>query len=582
MMQRSTILNTVAAAAVFLTGVPLFAQATLTGKIVSDSILPKDTYLYVSMPDVNEVKRVLKSSSLGQLVNDPAMAEFKEEVLNAFENEMQEAMIQFQEVSGLTVEEALALPSGEISMAISAAGNSAVGVVLFFDIGDNEAKVQPLLDQLTAVLGQQQRLTSADSSYGGTSITGFEIVYPGESPTPLAEELGWFLKDGRIVASNQIEVLESVIDNWDGDSGDAFVSNESYSFIMSRCKTDESLALSKFYMDPIGLFTKLVQTRSFGAQASTGAGFALGMLPSFGLTQLKAIGGVELEGTGDFEAMTRSVVYSEQPPTGLMQVFQLGQAQTAPPTWVKDNVSTYMATNWKVDEAFIAVQTLFDGFQGGGALGRILDGAADRGPGVHIKNDIIDNLTGEVQLISAPNSVEKFGSDELLIALGLRNSEAVAALVSRLSGPLNMEVRDFQGIDLYSMEVPGGQAFSLAVKDGSLLFSMGGGLMEQVLRNNDDMRPLAETDEFRSIAAYFPADAVSVTFSRPAQSYRSIYEMVRDGGAENFPGVQDIFEKIDFTKLPPFEKIAKYIKPAGAYSVKDNNGYFVEGFQLKN
>lgn len=483
----------------------------------------------------------------------------------------------------MTVDEALALPSGEISMAISAAGNSAVGIVLFFDIGENEAKIEPLMDQLTSMLTQQQRLASADSSYGGTSITGFEIVYPGQAPTPLAEEFGWFMKDGRIVASNQMELLESVIDNWDGDSSDAFVSNDSYSYIMSRCKTDETPALSKFYFDPIGLFTKLVQTQSLGQQANMGASMALGFLPTLGLSQLKAMGGVEQEGTGEFATVTRTVLYSEQPPAGLMQVFQFGQAQSAPPIWVKDNVSTYMATNWQVDDAFVAVESLVDMFQGAGALAKILDQVASTGPGIHLRQDIIDNLTGEIQLITAPNSTEQFGGDELLLALRLRNSEAVSTLVSRLSGQLSMEVRDFQGVDLYSMDIPNGQAFSLAVKDGSLLFSMGGSLMEQVLRNNDDMRPLAESDEFRSIAAHFPADAVSVTFSRPAQSYRSIYEMVRDGAAaENFPGVQDIFEKIDFTKLPPFEMIEKYIQPTGAYSVKDSNGYFMEGFQLKN
>lgn len=582
MMQRSTILNSVAAATVFMSGLPLFAQATLTGKVVSDAILPQDTYLYVSMPDIGEVKRVMKSSSMGNLWNDPSLDEFKEEVMNAFENEMQEVMTQFQEASGMTVEEALALPSGEISMAISAAGNSAVGLVLFFDVGDNEDRIQPLLEQAAGALSQQPQLLAADASYGGVAITGFEIQYPGRAPTPLAEEFGWFLKDGRMVASNQMELLESVIDNWDGDSRDSFVSNETYSFIMARCQTEQSPALSKFYFDPIGLFTKLVQTQSLGQQANMGASMALGFLPTLGLSQFKAMGAVEQEGTGEFEMMNRTVIYSEQPATGLMQVFQLGQAQTAPPTWVKDNVSTYLATNWKVDEAYTAVESLVDMFQGAGALAGILDQMANSGPGIHLKQDIIDNLTGQVQLITAPNSTEQFGGDELLLALDLRNAGAVSDLISGLSGQIGMESREFQGVDLYSMDIPNGQAFSLAVKDSSLLFSMGGSLMEQVLRNDDDMRPLAESDEFRSIASHFPADAVSVTFTRPAETYRSIYNMVRDGGAENFPGVQDIFEKIDFTKLPPFEKLEKYIKPAGAYTIKDSNGYFMEGFQLKN
>lgn len=582
MMQRSTILNSVAAATVFLSGLPLFAQATLTGKVVSDAILPQDTYMYVSMRNIDEIKRVMKSSSMGSLWNDPSLDEFKEEVMNAFENEMQEAMAQFEDAAGMTIEEAIALPSGEISMAISAAGNSAVGLVFFFDIGDNVDRIQPLLEQAAAALNQQPRLLQADASYGGVSITAFEIQYPGQSPTPLAEEFGWFVQDGRVVASNQMELLESVIDNWDGDSSDSFTSNETYSFIMSRCGADQSPALTTFYMDPVGLFTKLVQTQSLGQQANMGASMALGFLPALGLSQMKAIGVVEQEGTGDFEMMNRSVIYSEQPATGLMQVFTLGQAQTTPPEWVKDNVSTYLATNWKIDEAYTSIESLVDQFQGAGALAGIIDQIAKSGPRVHLKQDIIDNLTGQMQLITAPNSAEEFGGDELLLALDLRNVEAASDLISRMSGQLGMESRQFRGIDLYSMDIPNGQAFSLAVKNSSLLFSMGGSLMEQVLRNDDDIRPLAESEEFKSIAAHFPADAVSVTFTRPAETYRLIYNMVRDGGAENFPGVQDIFEKIDFKKLPPFESLEKYIKPAGAYTIKDSNGYFVEGFQLKN
>ena len=582
MMQRSTILNSVAAAAILLSGLPLFAQTTATAKVISDTILPRDTYMYMSLPDVKAVNQAIKSSSMGELWNDPSLDEFKEDVLDAFQNEMQDMMADFQDVSGMTFEEALALPSGEISVAISAAGNSAVGAVLFFDVGDNEARVQPLLEKAATAFSNEPDFLQANASYGGVAITGFEIQYPGEAPTPLAEEFGWFLKDGRLVASNQMELLESVIDNWDGDSEDSFVSNETYNFIMERCEADRSKALSKFYLDPIGLFTKLVQTRSLGQQANMGASMALGFLPTLGLSQMKAMGSVEMAGTGDFDMINRTVVYSEQPATGLMQVFQFGQAQTTPPNWVKNNVSTYLAANWQIGEAYTAIESLVDMFQGAGTLAGILDRMAAGGPGIHIKQDIVDNLTGQIQFITAPNSSKELGGDEVLVALGIRNPRAVADIVNSLSGGLNMESRKFQGVDLYSMEISPEQAVSLTVKDNNLLFSVGGSLMEQVLRNDSDVRPLAETKEFQSVATHFPADAVSVMFTRPVETYRSVYNLIREGNAEEFPGVEDIFAKIDFSKLPPFESLEKYIKPAGNYTIKDKNGYFTQGFQLKN
>ena len=44
--------------------------------------------------------------------------------------------------------------------------------------------------------------------------------------------------------------------------------------------------------------------------------------------------------------------------------------------------------------------------------------------------------------------------------------------------------------------------------------------------------------------------------------------------------MDELFDKVDFTTLPPFEAVAKYIHPAGSYAQKDENGLFVEAFQL--
>ncbi len=136
---------------------------------------------------------------------------------------------------------------------------------------------------------------------------------------------------------------------------------------------------------------------------------------------------------------------------------------------------------------------------------------------------------------------------------------------------------------MYEFNSPGaGPSIGVTISDGRLLLCVGTSLLDQVLRNDSDMKPLAESDEYRKVAQHFPADALSVQFTRPAEQYRSMYEMVRSGTAsEQFPGSQEIFEKIDFTTLPPFETIAKYVRPTGGYTVKDDNGMFMEAFQLK-
>ena len=58
--------------------------------------------------------------------------------------------------------------------------------------------------------------------------------------------------------------------------------------------------------------------------------------------------------------------------------------------------------------------------------------------------------------------------------------------------------------------------------------------------------------------------------------------MVRDGdAAENFPGMEDLFSKIYFSKLPSFDVIEKYMAPTGGFWVGDENGVLMETFSLK-
>ena len=57
--------------------------------------------------------------------------------------------------------------------------------------------------------------------------------------------------------------------------------------------------------------------------------------------------------------------------------------------------------------------------------------------------------------------------------------------------------------------------------------------------------------------------------------------MLRDGqAADSFPGMDELFSKIDFSKLPPFEVVAEYLAPAGGYWIGDENGVMMNTFSL--
>jgi hypothetical protein len=143
------------------------------------------------------------------------------------------------------------------------------------------------------------------------------------------------------------------------------------------------------------------------------------------------------------------------------------------------------------------------------------------------------------------------------------------------------ETRELEGATIYEVDPGNGAKFAFTVANNQFLVGVGGAQLEQAVRNDDDIRPLAETDEFKAVAENFEEGALAVVYSQPAEGYRRLYNMLRDGkAAEQFPGMDELFSKIDFTKLPPFEVVEKYLAPAGGYWIGDENGVLMESFSL--
>jgi len=546
--------------------------------ILSDQILPDDTFLHFTMKSVEDAKRQFKESPIGEFINDPALDAFRAELENAFSGPVGKTLADVETQLGMSVEDLLSIPSGEVSVSIAGAGNH-IGLVVHLDIGDSTSQVESLLDLAEQVLSKVPDVIQSTQDVGGVEITLYEVQE--DVPTPLLKEFGWFLHEGHLVISSSQRVMESLIENWDGTSSDSLSNNEKYSFVLNRLETEPGSADSIFYLDLIGLATKLSQTGSFG-NGQFIASMAIAQLPMLGLNQLQAFAMVTEEGTDDLQMINRAMVYTKRPPEKLMRAFMLSPVKAAPPSWVKEDASLYMAAKWQVTEAYAAIEELVDGFQGPGALAALIDQASESGPGVHIKDELIDQLTGEVQLVGGGVDMST-NTNEMLVAIGVRDSDAFSDLLARVSDEpgFPLTIREFQGYTLYEVS-QAGSTVGLTVVNGSFLIAMGERMMEQTLRNDDDVRPLAESEEFLRIAERFPSEVVAVNFARPADQYRSLYELLQSGNAvDQFPGMDEYFSQIDFTTLPPFEAVSKYLAPAGGFTVADENGYVSEGYSLK-
>ena len=557
------------------------AQETAKHGVQADQRIPEDTYLYFSMPSVNVMKARWGQAHGAKLYEDPAFDDIKAEVMNAFGEQFEEMKNEISENLGLTPMELLQIPSGQVSLGVSSLDDE-VGFIMFVDFGDSRRAVDGLLKKAAEGMAQDG-IEMTTEEYSGTEIN--VLTLPEMDENAFVPALHYCIRDTELVISTSMPLMKNALSNWDGSDSETFVANEKWSYVKERCGSGNKHASINWFVDPIGMFNAVANT---GLMPELG--FAQAMLPTTGLHKLDGMGGTMDMAVGKFDVISR-MVYLCKEPEGLLKVFTLKEGNMAPPSWVPAAVAMYSGTNWDIAGAYKAVETLADGLSGPGGLAQQIDEMAEGGFGIHLKDDIIDQLTGKIQMIgaageavdaAAPAGATALLSGKMAVALGCKDEGAMKALLTKLTetGGFPGEVREFRDTTLIEIPNPDGQTMGLGVTRGNLMMSTDITFIEELIRGSDN--PLAGSDAYKRVAAEFPSQTMGVTFTDAKSSYKSTYESFRSGDlGELFPGMGDILENIDFKKLPPFEAVAKYLLPTGGFTIADDRGAFSQSFTLK-
>jgi hypothetical protein len=247
---------------------------------------------------------------------------------------------------------------------------------------------------------------------------------------------------------------------------------------------------------------------------------------------------------GKYESVSRTMIYVDGSTRGLLKVFEFPLADLAPPKWVPHDAVNYSAFNWNVLGAYDAIESLVDGppFGQPGKLGNMIDQIADAagGPGVHIKKDIVEKVAG----------LEEFPG----------------------------QAHEVNGVTIYEFELPVPEAPAnggMGVINDHLMISSDVTVLEQIIESGSDQKALVDTDSYKKIAGEFPKQASIVGYQKQEAQIQAVYEMLRN---EELPLPMQGF---DFSKLPPFEAIAKYLPTVGSYVVPDENGAVFISYSLR-
>lgn len=563
------------------------AQNTLigsrTGVSPSAAILPQDTYLHFSIPDVDEFNERFTSTTGAGLYTGDETAALREK----FQAVWGQANGMAQQVLGFSADEILANADGELALAVTQAGGSPLSLVII--VGFDDQEIVDALVEKTETAYEQQGGEITRASTGGVEITTAAI--PNADVDSEALSMNYFVADKKWVIGTNRAILEALVDNWDGTASRSLETNDIYADMLDKVDLGQNRAPAMIaFFDPIGLIKEVATLVSqIQPEMAMQAGMLPMFLPATGLEGLLGImSATDFNTIGGDDGISKQFVMLDRPTRGILEVFALDSADQTPPSWVPANVGSYSSFKWKIDGAYDAIERLVDNTTGQpGKTAEFLDQIRDMpgGPGIHIKNDILDQLDGTIRTVAAPGetaSLSDIGGRQLF-AFGLNRTNNAEEVLDRLieSADGEVETRDFRGTTIYEIEMPNqmpdGTAVTkvagFAIAQDSVVFGTDVTMVEDVIRGNVD-QPLAGDADFQRASEGLPAETAALSYTNVGQSLDTIYEFLQSEELSDMipDDGQTAMAKELLKDLPSFESIEKYFGLMIGHSVIDDDG----------
>lgn len=541
----------------------------------SDSRLPPGVLVYGSTPDLPTSYEAFKNTSYGQLINGPELEEFRVQLLEKFHEEVGEKIAKAETDLGLPISDVVSLMAGDASLAIVRPIGQPLGMVAFWEFGDHRDILDQLLTIATKNLSEETPLEKSQGEYAGTELTIYSL--PTQHPDYQTVDITYFIKDGQFVLASSRTLAESILDRWDGKHDATFAQDEFYSAIRQQCATtDGSTPDMIWFVNPISLTTSGLE---LVPQAKPFVNLVPLYLPMLGLNRLKASGATMEVDTEDFNILSKTMTYVDRPAGGLLKLFELRPTVGKVASWVPANATQYMALDWNLRGAYEAVEAVYDGFMGPGKFDTQVTNLTRQANqnNLHIKRDILDVLSGRME----GYMVQIAGAEEfdlqLAAAIGVTDEVKAWKLVEAAcesAGSFKDQI--IRGTRFITILTPSDEEVAITVNDQRILLASGMETLQKVLEGDADGESLAESAEYKRALAHLPEKVSMISYQSPAAQLKDAYEKLRRG---EFDAATE--GDFDFSVLPPFEKIEKYLVPTFGYILPVENGAYSVQFGLK-
>ncbi len=550
-------------------------------------LLPRNTLAYARLTHVPELTKSFGETALGRMLQDPQM---KPLVADLYQSG-REALADAQQRLGLTIEELLAIPQGEITFALFQTQDPMKpGIVVLIDTGEQAATARKLLEKAEAAL------ESSGASRTEEKVAGIKVVVYGLRRN---EEVVQFERDNTFVICSNLDAAKQILTNWEGREDGGFSENPWFGAIMKSCRTNRDEAPQfTWFVDPIGIVRQFTQG-NFAAQAG------LAFLPAVGLDGLQAVGGTVAMAVGEYDLVTQIHLLLASPRSGALSALALGEGDFTPPKWIPGDVASYTSMYWDFSETYTQIEKLIDSFQGQGTTVEQARRLFTDRLGLDLNKEILPAVSGRVTYLSQVLKPIDTRGPASLLAIELKDPKSFQAVVDKTVERFSdqLEKKSFAGVTYYMVKLPEPPRAEdaaqmpdpcFAIAHDCLLISDRRAYLQQILTPREASDTLANSLEYKLIANKIARQSQAgkpglVTFSRPEEGLRFWYEMAQaeqsrqrlSKAGENNKFFRSLDDALTKHPLPPFASIAKYLAPGGTVITNDETGFHYFSFTLR-
>jgi len=601
-----------------------------------DSLMPPTTKGFVSIPDATRLRQDFEKTQLGQLVNDPAMEPFIEDLMQQMESKLGRTDSRL----GIKPEDLKGVHGGEVAIGTLQPGGDAKqhALALIVDVTGHTEQANKLLADIAKKM-KGKGAQSSTRTVSGVSLTTY--VLPRQRGETETQKNVYFLHDQVLVGVDHEVAAQEILTRLLDPKQKSLKDDGAYQATMTRVRAAAGDAQPhlRWFVEPFGYVETL--RASAGGRKKRGTDL-LKVLANQGFSAIQGLGGFVEFATAENELVHRTFIYA--PPVNssgekynlAARMLKFPNSKDAvPPAWMPHQTTNYLTLHWKMKEAFEHSKSLVDEVAGAPVFEDILDSLKNdpNGPRVDLRQGLVRHLGERASFFADYRLPITTSSERWLVALEVKDPAAVQATIDKamkadpdakkhVIGTHTVweiiEQQEPADVEELNIASPGFGEFGEAEEEeeedrGPLLshaaFTVGFGqllvashldYLEEVLNRGAGQQTLDKTKDFVMIDHALTKigagqDAVRY-FSRMDKEFHTTYELIRQGKmpeSETLLGdaLNRLFapeekgalreQQIRGNKMPDYDKVRVYLGPAGLYVQSEDNGWFVAGCVLK-